>query len=448
MNKNNQLNFIDLFAGLGGFHLALEELGHNCVFASELNPDLQRLYSINFKGTPIFGDITKIKANEIPQHDILCAGFPCQPFSQAGKRLGFGEIRGNLFSYIMDILNDHKPKYVILENVQNLKTHDNGNTWQIIRTQLNELYDVKEAILSPHQFGIPQHRSRIYIVCKLKSKVECNPLSNFEFPIPNYLDCDIKTIINDDSEDFLPLKEDTKEQLSIWEEFLENLKINGSPIPAFPIWAMEFGATYEFEDIAPAFQSLSQLINKKGKFGKSINSTDKEECLNQLPNYSKSSKTMKFPKWKIQHIKRNREFYEQNKKWLDLWIPKIINFENSHQKFEWNCGNDVMPTLHDKIVQFRPSGIRVKLANYSPALVLTTTQIPIFPWIKLPEKDSTNQNKYGRYMTIDEAAKLQGMHRLQNYPKTYPNAFKAFGNAVNVDLVKLIAEKLLKYETN
>jgi DNA (cytosine-5)-methyltransferase 1 len=448
MNKNKQLNFIDLFAGLGGFHLALEELGHNCVFASELNPDLQKLYSTNFTGTPIFGDITKIKVDKIPQHDILCAGFPCQPFSQAGKRLGFGEVRGNLFNHIMEILKEHKPQYVFLENVQNLKTHDNGNTWGTIRNQLNELYEVKEAILSPHQFGIPQHRSRIYIVCKLKSKENNYPLSNFEFPIPNNLECDIKTIINNDSEDFLPLKKETIEHLSVWEEFIENLKINGTPIPTFPIWAMEFGANYDFEDTAPAFQSLSQLINKKGKFGELLNFSKKEECLKKLPNYSKSSKTIKFPKWKIQLIKRNREFYDQNKNWLDSWIPKIVNFENSHQKFEWNCGNDVKPTLHDKIVQFRPSGIRVKLANYSPALVLTTTQIPIFPWIKLPETDSNNQNKYGRYMTIDEAAKLQGMHRLQNYPQTYPNAFKAFGNAVNVDLVIKIAEKLLNYETN
>ncbi len=448
MNKINQLNFIDLFAGLGGFHLALEELGHTCVFASELNQDLQKLYSANFKETPIFGDITKIRVDKIPKHDILCAGFPCQPFSQAGKRLGFGEARGNLFNHIMDILYEHKPQYVILENVQNLKTHDYGNTWEIIRSRLNELYEVKEAILSPHQFGIPQHRSRIYIVCKLKTKENNQPLSNFEFPVPNNLECDIKTIINNESEDYLPLKRETVEHLSIWEEFLENLKINRTPVPTFPIWAMEFGANYEFEDTAPAFQNLSQLKNKKGKFGELINSAKKEECLKLLPNYSTSSKTLKFPKWKIQHIKRNREFYEQNKKWLDLWIPKIINFENSHQKFEWNCGNEVNPTLKDKIVQFRPSGIRVKLANYSPALVLTSTQIPIFPWIKLPEKDLNNQNKYGRYMTIDEAAKLQGMHRLQYYPTTYPTAFKAFGNAVNVDLVKKIAEKLLSYGTN
>ena len=103
-----RMKFIDLFAGLGGFHLALESLGHECVFASELQADLQKLYSENFPETPIFGDITKISVNDIPAHDILCGGFPCQPFSQAGKRLGFTEDRGNLFNNIMEILEYHK----------------------------------------------------------------------------------------------------------------------------------------------------------------------------------------------------------------------------------------------------------------------------------------------------------------------------------------------------
>jgi DNA (cytosine-5)-methyltransferase 1 len=147
--KKEKFNFkfIDLFAGLGGFHLALEELGHECVFASEIRPDLQKLYSENFPLTPIYGDITQIPVDKIPSHDVLCGGFPCQPFSQAGKRLGFSEERGNLFSNIMEILEYHKPKFVILENVQNLKNHDEGNTWKVIRMKLSNLYDVKETIV-------------------------------------------------------------------------------------------------------------------------------------------------------------------------------------------------------------------------------------------------------------------------------------------------------------
>ena len=172
MNQNKKYKFIDLFAGLGGFHFALSELGHECVFASELREDLRKLYQINFPGTKIEGDITKIEPEDIPPHDILCAGFPCQPFSQAGKRQGFDDDkkRGNLFYYICDIIEFHRPRYVFLENVANLKGHDGGNTWRTIKRMLNELnYEVAEpAILSPHLWGIPQHRKRIYIVCENK----------------------------------------------------------------------------------------------------------------------------------------------------------------------------------------------------------------------------------------------------------------------------------------
>ncbi len=443
------LKFIDLFAGLGGFHLALEELGHECVFASELIPELQKLYSENFPDTPIFGDITKIPVDEIPSHDILCGGFPCQPFSQAGKRLGFTEDRGNLFGHIMKILDYHKPKYLILENVQNLKNHDNGNTWQVIQNKLSILYDVKETILSPHQFGTPQHRFRIYIVGKLKTELTNHPLENFEFPHPEHYECDIKTIVDESAKDFMPLRNDTRNHLSTWQEFLNELYECGGELPTFPIWAMEFGASYEFEELAPAFQSVTKLKNKKGKLGAEIKGTSLEECLSYLPNYAVSNKNKQFPTWKIQFIKRNREFYDQHKEWLDSWLPKIKSFENSHQKFEWNCGTEENPTIFNKIIQFRPSGIRVKKPTYSPALVLTTTQIPIFPWVNLPNgSPEEEEGLKGRYMTKDEAASLQGMQRLKKYPETIPAAFKAFGNAVNVDLVKKIAEKLITHEPN
>lgn len=449
-SKVNKLTFIDLFAGLGGFHLALEELGHKCVFASEIKPELQKLYTENFPETPVYGDITKIPVNEIPPHDILCGGFPCQPFSQAGKRLGFKEDRGNLFANIMEILQYHKPQFVILENVQNLKNHDNGNTWKVIKETLSEIYDIKESILSPHQFGIPQHRFRIYIVGRIKSEFTTSPLEHFEFPEPKHYDCDIKTIVDESATDFMHLREDTRNHLAIWQEFLDELNKHSGKLPTFPIWAMEFGANYEYENVAPAFQSVKELNNKKGKFGKIIKGNTNQDCLSYLPNYAITDKSKVFPPWKIGFIKRNREFYDQNKEWLDLWLPKIKNFENSHQKFEWNCGTEENPTIFNKIIQFRPSGIRVKKPTYSPALVLTTTQIPILPWVNLPPTESISDLKVlkGRYMTKEEAASLQGMQRLKKYPKTIPAAFTAFGNAVNVDLVKKIAEKLIKHEPN
>lgn len=184
--------FIDLFAGLGGFHMALKSLGHQCVFASEIKDDLQKLYRINFPNTPVYGDITLIAPENIPPHDIICAGFPCQPFSQAGKREGFNDTngRGNLFDYICAIAECHRPRYIFLENVSNLKGHDGGKTWETIKNRLEELrYEVKEKILSPHQFGIPQHRRRIYIVCENR---DFGRLENFSFPEENKRPCDIK----------------------------------------------------------------------------------------------------------------------------------------------------------------------------------------------------------------------------------------------------------------
>lgn len=443
----SKLKFIDLFAGLGGFHLALEELGHECVFASELQPNLRELYKTNFPDTPIFGDITKIPINEIPQHDILCAGFPCQPFSQAGKRLGFAEDRGNLFNYIADILGYHRPKYIILENVKNLKNHDNGNTWKVIHEKLSKFYDVRETILSPHQFGIPQHRFRIYIVGVLKNGVNENPLISFSFPEPSHYDCDIKSVVNENSTDYLSLKKETRIQLSVWQDFLDILTQNNVKVPTFPVWAMEFGATYEFEETPPAYQDVAIISKMKGKFGRPINGTSIDECLMFIPKYSAGKKEKRFPEWKIQFIKQNRLFYEKNKEILNNWLYKIMNLENSHQKFEWNCGFEKNPTIQNKIVQFRPSGIRVKRPTYSPALVLTSTQIPIFPWVRLPSSDSHNEDEsHGRYMTIEEAALLQGMQRLKKYPETIPMAFKAFGNAVNVDIVKMIAKNLISHE--
>jgi DNA (cytosine-5)-methyltransferase 1 len=164
------MRFIDLFAGLGGFHVALTSLGHECVYASELNEELRDLYRRNYD-MPCDGDINKVDiAQGIPAHDILCAGFPCQPFSQAGFQRGFeDEERGNLFYKIMDILEHWKPEFVFLENVPNLKSHDKGKTYSIIKETLETLYDVDDDIISPHYFGIPQHRTRIYIVGRLKT---------------------------------------------------------------------------------------------------------------------------------------------------------------------------------------------------------------------------------------------------------------------------------------
>lgn len=442
-NSNEvKFKFIDLFAGLGGFHLALSSLGGECVFASELKEDLRKIYKHNF-GVEIQGDITKVNPEtDIPSHNVLCGGFPCQPFSQAGKRQGFNDEknRGTMFDYICKIIEVHRPEYLFLENVSNLKGHDKGNTWKIIQEKLDSLeYYVHAEILSPHQFGYPQHRKRIYIVGRRKDLGE---FSNFKFPEPQNVECDIHQIINEFDEDVSFLRADTKTQLNVWQEFLDNLSSRGGKIPGFPIWAMEFGANYNFKTLAPAFQKRSDLNGKKGKLGEAIHGNTIEECLKCLPNYAQTSKDKFFPSWKVRYIEQNRELYTNNSEWLDSWMDKVQLFDNSHLKLEWNCGN-AEPSISDKIVQFRASGIRVKAATFSPALNLVGTQIPIFPWIPIP-----GTNEVGRYMTIREAAKLQGMESLEFGNKEFQlsktRIYEALGNAVNVQLVKKIARRLIK----
>jgi len=178
--KNPTFKFIDLFAGIGGFRIAMQNLGGSCVFSSEIDRYAQKTYDTNFGEVP-FGDITKVNENDIPDHDVLCAGFPCQAFSIAGYRKGFTDKgRGDLFFEIIRILQDRKPKAFLLENVKNLKTHNKGSTLKLIYKELENIgYYVKDAVLNTMDYGnLPQNRERIYIVGFL-SKGEFN---QFEFP--------------------------------------------------------------------------------------------------------------------------------------------------------------------------------------------------------------------------------------------------------------------------
>lgn len=156
--------FIDLFCGLGGFRLAFEKMGGECVFSSDIDEPVQRTYAMNFGEVP-FGDITKIEAKDIPNHDILCAGFPCQPFSTAGRRLGFEDTRGTLFFDVARILKEKRPKGFILENVKGLTNHDGGNTLDVIINTIHEIgYDCKYEVLNAKNYNVPQNRERWYCV--------------------------------------------------------------------------------------------------------------------------------------------------------------------------------------------------------------------------------------------------------------------------------------------
>lgn len=157
--------FIDLFAGIGGFRFALESFGGKCVFSSDIDANAQQVYFNNFGERPS-GDITKIAAKEIPAHDILCAGFPCQPFSIAGQQEGFADLtRGTLFHEIVRVAKHHKPRLLLLENVKNLAAHDHGRTLNTVLDTLVKIgYDVTWRVLNASHYGIPQKRERIYIL--------------------------------------------------------------------------------------------------------------------------------------------------------------------------------------------------------------------------------------------------------------------------------------------
>ncbi|MFA5887656.1 MAG: DNA (cytosine-5-)-methyltransferase [Candidatus Nanoarchaeia archaeon] len=172
--------FIDLFAGIGGFRIVMESSGLNCVFSSEWDKYSQLTYNSNFQETPE-GDITKINEKDIPQHDILCAGFPCQAFSISGKQKGFEDTRGTLFFDICRIAKEKKPKVLFLENVKNLKRHNKGETFKKIVQSLENLnYNVFPEILKASYYGAPTARERIYFVCFRKDL----GITNFEFPKP------------------------------------------------------------------------------------------------------------------------------------------------------------------------------------------------------------------------------------------------------------------------
>lgn len=173
-------NFIDLFAGIGGFRIALESLGMKCVYTSEWDKYAQQTYQANFGEMPD-GDITQVDETKIPQHNIICAGFPCQSFSISGKMRGFDDTRGTLFFDVARIAAHHQPEVLFLENVKNFAKHDNGRTLETIVKTLNEIgYDVFYKVLNASNFGAPTTRERIYLVCFRK---DLN-IKEFNFPTP------------------------------------------------------------------------------------------------------------------------------------------------------------------------------------------------------------------------------------------------------------------------
>lgn len=415
------MKFIDLFAGLGGFHLALRKLGHHCVFACEIDETLREIYKLNFGMKPI-GDIRGVAEKDVPQHDILCAGFPCQPFSKAGSQYGLKDPKlGTLFFEILRITRYHKPKFLILENVPNFEKHDRGKTWdQIEKLLRQEGYDIRQKKISPHHYGIPQIRERIYIAGSLE------PLDGFTLLQTNRSDTSILSVLDSKPSEAKPIPTHIRQCLEIWQEFLIRIPENDK-IP-HPIWSMEFGATYPYESSTPYSLSLPELRKYKGSFGCSLDLEDRQEIFNLLPSHARR-KDKKFPDWKVKFIKLNREFYKSNRGWIDRWKHKIMDFPSSFQKLEWNCQGETRD-ISRYIIQIRASGVRVKRPTTAPSLVaMTTTQIPIIAW-------------ENRYMTSSECKRLQSMDDLKHLPPSPTKAYEALGNAVNVEVAIVVAKSL------
>ena len=382
----DNFTFIDLFSGIGGFHQALEQLGGKCVFASDIDPYAVETYKKNYNLESNI-DIRDINEEDLPPHDVLCAGFPCQTFSKAGKQEGFNdETKGTLFFEIERLLKHHHTKYIILENVRNLVSHDHGNTWRTIYTHLKQLgyrLTPEPIIISPHQLGIPQLRERVVILGiydpENKSDLKIK-LDNFKTKDENT----IYSILSDQKVDEKYYINGHEEKvLTAWDDFYQGIK---EKTIGFPIWTEYFNK--------PAEKNM--------------------------------------PKWKKDFINKNHQLYLNNRDFIDKWLKKydfLNDFTPTQRKFEWQAGRSIK-SIWEGLIQFRPSGVRVKKPTCFPALV-AMVQIPII-------------GKYRRRLTIREAA------RLQSFPEVFvPNsndqqAYKQFGNAVNVNVIKYMAEKLFK----
>lgn len=405
-NKRSQapsgFRFIDLFSGIGGFHLALEGLGGTCVLASEIDPDCQAVYRRRFPHTPLIGDIRALTArpDSIPEHDVLAAGFPCQPFSKSGAQLGLrDQTRGTLFFDIMEVVRARRPRYVILENVRNIAGPRHRETWRtVIESLREEGYSVggEPLVLSPHllspeQGGAPQVRDRVFILAEygvptseladlalLRSKLRLN-WSPQLWRIEDHLTPDDAI----DIPERYRLRPEEVRWLDAWNEFMQHLPADG--LPGFPIWVEAFTRTPQVTDV---------------------------------------------PLWKAIFNRKNSALYMENRRWIESWLKRwrVRDFPRSRQKFEWQArGHE--PDVWKLVVHLRPSGIRVKAATYLPALV-AITQTSII-------------GSRRRRITPREAARLQSFPEDFQLHPVDAIAYRQLGNAVNVGVASFVAQELM-----
>ena len=442
-NSKTVPKVIGLFSGCGGLDYGFQQQGFKIVYANDIEKNVKATYEYNLKHEIDINDLRNVEKAKIPQGDVILAGIPCQPFSRAGKMLGFDDLKkGNHFFRILSIIDIQKekaPKYLLLENVETVLKHNKGETFKVIESELLKRgYEIKKKIMSPHEFNIPHHRRRLFIVGARK---DMGGLDNFDFP--EKLDISktkIDSILCPEHkpypEENLYLNKPNREVFDIWNNFIETFP-DDSALPGFPIWSHEWGATYPYKNYSPQVATIEELTSSRGIYGERIIGANKDNMLKDfIPRYAQKDQE-KFPDWKISYIRKNRDFYKKNKEFIDDFVlrnPRLKKLEFSYQKLEWSC-QGAARTFNDKILQFRPSGLRVKLNNWAPALTTIRTQNVYIPKLK-------------RRLSLLELSKLQSMD-IKHLPDIYdgkfvPNGgYKAFGNAVNVKVVGLIAKNLL-----
>lgn len=455
-----KLTFIDLFCGIGGFHQALIKINkdNKCILASDICPKAKAVYQDNYGDDIPFNDnikyITQLefkkKDTELQQiqelspdeykkaltknintHikgklDVICGGFPCQPFSNGGQKGAFLDPRGTLFYDIIEIANVKKPKFMFLENVKHIKKVSNGDVYKAILNTLKETgYKVFVNIISPHQLGVPQQRERVIFSCIRndvyhKALVKNNGLKNIqlegEFPLD--IQPDIKI-------DF------TKIIDKVTSEELEKYKISEELENVLNCWNKAVEFVDDKEKLSPTIlaENLKTNYFQLDDEGNIAFNTDKEPIVKNEYLTEWNS----FPTWKKDYILKNKTIYNTYKSKWDKWLKdndKLLKKKKIYSKLEWQTGpkkkND---TIWNYFIQIRQSGIRVKKAKYFPTLV-AIVQTPIY-------------GKEKRYITPRECARLQSFPDSFKLPEKDQVAYKQFGNAVNVDVVYTVMKKVL-----
>ena len=420
------MKFIDLFAGVGGFHAALTNLGHECVFACEIDKTMNALYKKNW-GIEAATDIRKVKPEDIPDHDILCAGFPCQPFSNMNRfQLGLQcPKNGDLFSYIVMILMAKRPRFFILENVLRLKSFNEGKDFEEMKKALKEIgYNFDYNICSPVDYGIPQYRPRIFII----GDRDHQPLfmNKPKIATPHFNEI----LDSEPVDDHYYFTDRQKALLEVWQEFWEKFR-NDEDLP-YNIHAHEFQATYPYEDEHPGRMPINDLRMYNGSYGISLHSMDKEKIKKAIPGYAFGDKPT-LSEHRIEKIAQNRNFYLFNTVWLNKWLPKLKGYPRTQAQLLVRM-QDKIKNLKQGLIQFRLSGIRISDSDIAPTIVSN-----------IGNSQGIGVGRLNRFLTLEESARLQSFPDDLVLPDTHSKAAKAIVNSVNVKVVQGVAETLFDF---